>query len=592
MRPHYRDPMNITGPTPGLVPRVLLGVVLLAMVARGDQILLRNGNTLEGKILGEGKALVRLELPFGTVDISRRDIREIRRTDPLDNLLFQGERLLYHQKFEEALEQFETAVRTAPQSRRACQRLTAARLRYADFLNGVYRYSDAVRLLRRVLAEDPTNEQARRHIEVITATMAAFEAQFGNAKSAIARNDLELAGKELRELWNRHPEKRKLVGRPLAYVAVKLGDRAAGAGSFTTASGYYERALTYHPDWFPQIVKRYTYAEARVAQHLLEQQHYREAEVILVQALRFAPESEALHYLAGKTLEAQGRTQEAIKHFDRIAPDPATPFDPQQAMARHRERARAESLASVTTKQPRRSNSLATVTSRGFRVHCAEKELGRRVADILPVHFDALAPRFKVKKFGRPCDVFIYPTKEQFQEATDANAWTPACATWDYRLGHLQSLQIATFQDCPQLLASVLPHELTHLLLAARLDYRRTIPLWANEGLATYSEPAFKHRYLARVLELAAWQRNLFPVADLLAITTYPEEERIELFYAQSHSLVRYLIKRTSYKRFLTFLDHLQNPDDWSIWKRSMRIRSASHLENLWKAQEIRRHQK
>jgi hypothetical protein len=90
-----------------------------------------------------------------------------------------------------------------------------------------------------------------------------------------------------------------------------------------------------------------------------------------------------------------------------------------------------------------------------------------------------------------------------------------------------------------------------------------------------------------RVLQLAARQKQLFPLEDLLAATTYPAEERNELFYAQSLSLVRFLIRRTSYKRFLSFLQRLDTPDDWAAWRRHLRVRSASHLENIWRREAI-----
>ena len=110
-----------------------------------------------------------------------------------------------------------------------------------------------------------------------------------------------------------------------------------------------------------------------------------------------------------------------------------------------------------------------------------------------------------------------------------------------------------------------------------------------QEGLAIYSEPPFKKRYYYQQLSLAARQKRLFSVEELLSATAYPEAESVDVFYAQSLSLATYLIEKKSYKRVLSFLGDLRAHDDWSTWRRFYDIRSASHLENVWKQAVFRR---
>jgi tetratricopeptide (TPR) repeat protein len=524
-----------------------------------------------------------VQLPYGTVILSRRDIREIRRTDPVRNLLFQGERLLYHEDFTLALEYLEQARERAPGSELARRKLLQGRLAYTAFLERVGRYEDAIGILRGMVEAGDGTEEVRARKGRIEAIRAAYRPRLRQAEALLAKGNPREACRHLTSLWETYPERRGEVGKPLATAEIILGDRAARTGSFAVASRHYEQALTYHPDGFPHVVARYTYAQAHVARGLLAAEKADEAATILKRALTFCPESDALHYYMGKALEEQGRIHEALEHYDRIAGDPAGPFDPAQALARHGERARSERFAKPDATRPSRSEQLLTVKAKQCHVHVSDKETGRRVADALAFHFAALAPRFKVTTFACPCDVYLYPTQHDFQTRTGATDWTPAFSTWDLRLGRLRKHEIKTYQDCPQLLASVLPHELTHLLLAARLEYRRTIPLWAAEGLAVYSEPAFKHRYYDRILSLAVRQRRLMPLKALLATTAYPDREELDLFYAQCLSLTRYLIRRTSYARFLSFLEAACTSDDWRVWRRYFRFQSPSELENHWK---------
>jgi len=565
--------------------RILVFTLLLLPPAAADTIILRNGNRLEGSILSEGKKTVRIELPYGTMDIPCRRILEIKRTSPLETLFFHGEQLLHYEDFALALEQFEKACRLAPESVKAREKLAGARLKYALFLKKVRRYDDALSVLRKAETEETTfRRRIRSEMEEIAAIKEAYRPKFLRARSTLLAGRIEEAREDLARLWETYPGKRKEVGRPLAYAEVKLGDKAARDKRFAEAARHYELALTFYPDWFPKIIRRYVYSQAQVAQALAAERNLGKAEEVLTHALAFSPENEILHYLLGRVLEEQGRLQEAIAHFDRISSARGRPFDPRAAEARERELAFREARERAEKRKATTEGPLRTVKSKRFRVHCADRDLGRRVLEALELHFRSLAPRFNVKKFERPCDVYLYSTREKLAESSHCEPWAPACATWEYKMGHLLHQEISTTQDCPQLLASVLRHELTHILVGARYGYRRAVPLWANEGLAVYHEPDFKKVYYRRALELAAKQKRLIRLEKLIAARDYPGPEELDLFYGQSLSLVTFLIKKRGFELFLAFLEAVQkNPGDWRVWKRYYRFNSPEHLENSWR---------
>src|SRR5262249_5651505 len=91
-------------------------------------------------------------------------------------------------------------------------------------------------------------------------------------------------------------------------------------------------------------------------------------------------------------------------------------------------------------------------------------------------------------------------------------------------------------------------HEYTHLIVGSAL---RSIPIWANEGLAEYyatfelsadgrqavvGGPIATHVVLLR--------QRFLPLAELLATTAslYDESDRRSIFYAESWALVHFIV--------------------------------------------------
>ncbi len=555
--------------------------VFLAFDAAADTLVLRNGNRMEGQVVEENPRVVRLKLPYGTIYIPRKQIEEIVRTDVVSDLLLQGAQLLHHEQFEQALAQFEQAAARAPQHENVRGALQNAFLVYGAFLQRLKRHDEALALFARAQATGNDCPKARRAIEEINAVKATFMPLRMQAEAACAAGDLDQGLALYRTLADLFPDRSNEVEGPLAHAEAQLGDRALGAQDFSRAASHYEAALTSDPDAFASLVNRYTYAQARVAQQLLAEGKHAESETVLARALGFCPQSDALHFLMGHTLEALGRLQEAVPHYKRICPDPNAPFDPEKALAVHGRWAAGEERGEAAA-PPALDEDAHTIASEHFVVACADRPLGAQVSEALELHFRALAPQFGVDAFAVRCTVKVHSTKERYLEATKIAEWAPAHTWWKSQLGRLLGQEISTYRDCPQLLSSVLRHELTHLLLAAALDYPHAMPLWASEGVAVMSEPGFKHAYYRRHLLRAAQQRRLFPIDELLALRTYPPKERIDVFYAQSHSLVQYLVARASLERFIAFLRDLQREPGWETWKRRYRIGGALQLENDW----------
>ncbi len=102
-------------------------------------------------------------------------------------------------------------------------------------------------------------------------------------------------------------------------------------------------------------------------------------------------------------------------------------------------------------------------------------------------------------------------------------------------------------------LDGVLPHEVTHAVLAGRLGGER-VPRWADEGMAVLAEP--RPRIDLHLRQLPRWRddERLFHMRDLIGLRDYPEPSAIGPFYAQSVSLVDFLTREKGAKCFAAFV--------------------------------------
>jgi hypothetical protein len=151
------------------------------------------------------------------------------------------------------------------------------------------------------------------------------------------------------------------------------------------------------------------------------------------------------------------------------------------------------------------------------------------------------------------CAVYLYPTATAYAEATGLPAATPGVTTVRGEEGHVFSRRIDLNGEAPNLLTAVLPHEVTHAVLAGQLG-SMPVPPWANEGIAVLAEPRpFVERHLR---DLPGFRRDgrLFVAAELMKLKEYPARRLMGPFYAQSVSLVEFLTREKGAQTFTSFL--------------------------------------
>ena len=111
-----------------------------------------------------------------------------------------------------------------------------------------------------------------------------------------------------------------------------------------------------------------------------------------------------------------------------------------------------------------------------------------------------------------------------------------------------------------RVLDSVLPHEITHMILASY--FRKPLPRWADEGASTSVEHhSERNRHRKMLLEFLQSQRGI-PFNAMFAMKEYPSD--IMPLYAQGFSLSEYLIQQGGKHKFLAFLKDGLGGEQWA----------------------------
>lgn len=180
------------------------------------------------------------------------------------------------------------------------------------------------------------------------------------------------------------------------------------------------------------------------------------------------------------------------------------------------------------------------------------------------------------------CDVYLYPTKQEFQQKTRYPADSWGFADLEIGQGQVWMRRLDMRSDVEARLTAVAIHELTHVVLADRFAHRQ-IPRWADEGIALNSEPPKRQQDMRQWLAAEIRQGRGFPLTQLMAMQQYPADKHLgDLFYAQSGSLIEFLLKQNSESE--EGVMRLVESSQYQGADRSLHAASLARLESDWKA--------
>ena len=178
-----------------------------------------------------------------------------------------------------------------------------------------------------------------------------------------------------------------------------------------------------------------------------------------------------------------------------------------------------------------------------FVVEARTAEAARAVAEHAEVCRKAIAVQWLGKElppWGRPCPVKVNLTGGEAGGVT----------SFGFANGRVSDQEMTVEGRLDRILASALPHEVTHTVFATY--FGGPMPRWADEGASLLSEDLRERRRHDRIsLDLLA-RRGDMPLGRLFRVEDYPSD--LMGFYGQGYSVSRFLIDLGGRPRFLGFV--------------------------------------
>jgi hypothetical protein len=185
----------------------------------------------------------------------------------------------------------------------------------------------------------------------------------------------------------------------------------------------------------------------------------------------------------------------------------------------------------------------ASARTANFVVDAPTVEIAQRVAE----HAESCRKAFALAWLGKelppwpaPCPVRVKLTSGEAGGLT----------SFGFAKGQVADQTMSVEGRIDRILASALPHEVTHTIFAAYLG--GPMPSWADEGASLLSEDRREidrhEQIVAQLLE----RRGDMPLGRLFQMEDYPSD--LMGFYGQGYSVSRFLVEIGGRARFLQFV--------------------------------------
>ncbi len=234
---------------------------------------------------------------------------------------------------------------------------------------------------------------------------------------------------------------------------------------------------------------------------------------------------------------------------------------------------------------PRRGNSWALAETANFCVfHLLDEEQADKIVRVVESVRVSMARKWfgeEPSTWNPRCEIYIHPNGQAYARATGASPAAPGHSSISLEAGRVLARRVDIRGDDPNYLVGVLPHETTHVVLAGRFGSHH-VPRWADEGIAVLTEP--RERIDLHLRNLSSFKQDglLFGVAELMALADYPEPRRVGAFYAQSISVVEFLMKKKDPVTLTRFIREGLDGRYEAALEKYYGYRSFADLEQDW----------
>ena len=215
----------------------------------------------------------------------------------------------------------------------------------------------------------------------------------------------------------------------------------------------------------------------------------------------------------------------------------------------------------------------ASARSTNFEVEAPTPEIAQQVARYAEHYRDEIARRWlgePLPDWPSPCAIRITLTGGEAGGVT----------SFGFGRGKVLDQEMSLEGRLDRILASALPHEVTHTIFASY--FGGPLPRWADEGASLLSEDRrerLRHEQFAA--DLLA-RSGGWALGELFTIEEYPQD--LMGFYGQGYSVSRFLVEMGGRPRFLSFL-RAGMKDGWDAATRShYGFTNTRELDRAWRS--------
>ncbi len=178
-----------------------------------------------------------------------------------------------------------------------------------------------------------------------------------------------------------------------------------------------------------------------------------------------------------------------------------------------------------------------------FVVEAASPEVAKQVADRAEACRVSIARSWigqELPAWATPCPIRVKLTRGEAGGLT----------SFGFHRGKVSDQSMTVEGRLDRILASSLPHEVTHTIFAAY--FGGPMPRWADEGASLLSEDLREFQRHDGIVEDLLARRGNFPLDRLFEAEEYPSD--LMGFYGQGYSVSKFLIEMGGRPRFLQFV--------------------------------------
>jgi hypothetical protein len=185
--------------------------------------------------------------------------------------------------------------------------------------------------------------------------------------------------------------------------------------------------------------------------------------------------------------------------------------------------------------------------------------------------------RYNYWTWDQRAKIYIYPDQETYLQETKQPGWSSGTASYETKTIWAYPREAGFFD-------SLLPHEIGHIVFREVIG-SHLVPLWMEEGVASYLEQA--KRIGARKVVLDSLKdRTFIPLDQLSKIDGYAlrGREDVALFYAESVSLISYLIEKFGTSAFNELCRQIKDGKSFedALSSAYFDVRNLANLQESW----------